>query len=229
MPEHWLRVLVVDDEPAIRRFLRIALGAYGHEVLEAATGQEGLSSAANRPDSIILDLGLPDLDGLEVVERLREWTQTPIIILSVRDREEAKIAALEAGADDYLTKPFRIGELHARIQVAHRHAHRPPDEPILVAGNLKMDLGRPEVTVAGRAVTLTPTEYDLLKALISHAGRVLTHRHLLTAVWGADSTEGAHLLHVNISNLGRKLEADPARPRFIQTEPEVGYRLREAS
>ncbi|HKV44825.1 MAG TPA: response regulator [bacterium] len=230
MPESGLRVLVVDDEQAIRRFLRVSLSAHGHKVFEAETGQEGLSSAvANRPDVVILDLGLPDLDGIDLTKRLKERTQAPIIVLSVRDQEEMKVAALDAGADDYLTKPFGVDELLARIRVALRHAGPPRDAPVLTAGDLKVDFARRQVTVAGREVALTPTEYDLLKALISQAGRVLTHRHLLRQVWGVEYEQDAHLLQVNVSNLRRKLEPDPARPRFIQTEPGVGYRLREES
>ncbi|HET8999905.1 MAG TPA: winged helix-turn-helix domain-containing protein, partial [bacterium] len=184
---------------------------------------------ADRPDIIILDLGLPDLDGVEVTKRLREWTQTPIIILSVRDQEEAKVAALDAGADDYLTKPFGVGELLARIRVAIRHATRSPDEPVFTTGDLKVDLTRRLVTVAGSEISLTPTEYDLLKTLVAHAGRVVTRHQLLVQVWGAAYEQDAHLLQVNVSNLRRKLEPDPARPRFIQTEPGVGYRLNDGA
>jgi two-component system, OmpR family, KDP operon response regulator KdpE len=228
--EPGLRVLVVDDERAIRRFLRVSLSAHGHKVFEAESGQEGLVLAtADRPDVIILDLGLPDLDGVEVTKRLREWTQTPIIILSVRDQEEAKVAALDAGADDYLTKPFGVGELLARIRVAIRHATRSPDEPVFTTGDLKVDLARRLVTVAGREISLTPTEYDLLKALVAHAGTVVTRHQLLVQVWGAAYEQDAHLLQVNVSNLRRKLEPDPARPRFIQTEPGVGYRLKDGA
>ncbi len=230
MAEPGLRVLVVDDERAIRRFLRVSLSAHGHKVFEAETGEEGLASATtNRPDVIILDLGLPDLDGVEVAKRLREWSQIPIIVLSVRDREEAKVAALDAGADDYLTKPFGVGELLARIRVAIRHATRSEDEPVFTSGDLKVDLARRRVTVAGREISLTPTEYDLLKALVAHAGTVITHHQLLRQVWGVAYEQDAHLLQVNVSNLRRKLEPDPTRPRFIQTEPGVGYRLREGA
>ena len=230
MAEPGLRILVVDDERAIRRFLRVTLSAHGHKVFEAETGQEGLAMAtANRPDVIILDLGLPDLDGVEVTKRLREWTRIPIIVLSVRDREEAKVAALDAGADDYLTKPFGVGELLARIRVAIRHATRPHDEPVFTTGDLKVDLARRFVTVGGREISLTPTEYDLLKALVVHAGTVVTRHQLLVRVWGAAYEQDAHLLQVNVSNLRRKLEPDPARPRFIQTEPGVGYRLKDGA
>jgi two-component system KDP operon response regulator KdpE len=230
MAESGLRVLVVDDEQAIRRFLRVSLTAHGHNVFEAETGEAALAAAAaNRPDVIILDLGLPDIDGVAVAKRLREWTRTPIIVLSVRDQEDAKVDALDAGADDYLTKPFGVGELMARIRVAIRHATRPAEEPVFTAGDLMVDLTRRQVTVGGHEVTLTPTEYDLLKALITQAGKVVTHRQLLHQVWGAGYEQGAHLLQVNVSNLRRKLEPDPARPRFIQTEPGVGYRLREGA
>jgi two-component system KDP operon response regulator KdpE len=228
--EPGLRVLVVDDERAIRRFLRVSLSAHGYKVFEAETGQEGLASAtANRPDVIILDLSLPDFDGVEVAKRLREWTQTPIIVLSVHDREESKVAALDAGADDYLTKPFRVGELLARIRVAIRHATRSHDEPVFTNGDLRVDLARRRVTVAGREISLTPTEYDLLKTLVAHAGTVITHHQLLRQVWGMGYEQDAHLLQVNVSNLRHKLEPDPTRPRFIQTEPGVGYRLREGA
>ena len=228
MSEPGLRVLVVDDERAIRRFLRVSLSAHGHKVFEAGTGQEGLASAAtNRPDVIILDLGLPDLDGVEVARRLREWTRTPIIILSVRNQEETKVEALDAGGDDYLTKPFGVGELLARIKVAVRHATRSQDEPVFTTGDLRVDLARRLVTVAGREIVLTPTEYDLLKALMAHAGAVVTRHQLLSYVWGADYEQNAHLLQVSVSNLRRKLEPDPTRPRFIETEPGVGYRLNE--
>jgi two-component system KDP operon response regulator KdpE len=229
MAEPGLRVVIIDDEEAIRRFLRVSLSAHGHAVYEVGTGQEGLAAvAAHRPDIIILDLGLPDLEGVEVTRRLREWTRTPIIVLSVRDREETKVEALDAGADDYLTKPFGVEELLARMRVALRHTSGAPDEPVFTAGDLTVDLARRLVTVAGREVTLTPTEYDLLKALVSHAGRVLTHHQLLREVWGTGYEQDAHLLQVNISNLRRKLEPDPARPRYIRTEPGVGYRLKEA-
>ena len=227
MADTHLRVLVVDDEPAIRRYLRTALGAHGYQIFEAATGQDGLAGAAvHRPDLIILDLGLPDLDGVQVTRQLREWSQAPIIILSVRGQETDKIAALDAGADDYLTKPFGAGELLARLRAAARRAAGPAPEPVFVQGDLTVDLARRLVMVAGREVTLTPTEYDLLRVLVAHAGRVLTHQQLLRQVWGAGYEQDQHLLRVNISNLRRKLEPDAARPRYVQTEPGVGYRLR---
>jgi two-component system, OmpR family, KDP operon response regulator KdpE len=225
--EQGVRVLVVDDEAAIRRYLRTALGAHDYVVVEAANGQEGLAGAAvHRPDLVILDLGLPDLDGVEVTRQLREWSQVPIIILSVRGQEADKIAALDAGADDYLTKPFGAGELLARMRVALRRATAPAAEPVFVQGELSVDLARRQVKVGEREVTLTPTEYDLLRVLVAHAGKVLTHQQLLRQVWGSGYEQEQHLLRVNISNLRRKLEPVAARPRYIQTEPGVGYRLR---
>jgi two-component system KDP operon response regulator KdpE len=222
-----VRVLVVDDERAIRRFLQVSLAANGHTIFEASNGQEALEAVlAHRPDVIILDLGLPDLDGIEVIQRLREWAQTPIIVLSVREHETDKIAALDAGADDYLTKPFSVGELLARLRVALRHTAQPNDMPVFSSGDLTVDLARRVVSVAGREVQLTPTEYDLLKLLVTHAGKVLTHHQILRQVWGIGYDDETHLLRVNISNLRRKIEADPARPAYLLTEPGVGYRLR---
>lgn len=226
MVESGPRVLVVDDEAAIRKFLRAALSAHDFLIAEAASGREALSAAVTfRPDLVILDLGLPDADGIEVTRKLREWAQTPIIVLSVRDQEAAKIGALDAGADDYLTKPFGIGELLARMRVALRHAAKTSDEPVFVVGELAVDLARRLVTVGGAEVQLTPTEYDLLRTLVAHAGKVITHRQLLKQVWGVAYETESHLLRVNMSNLRRKLEPDPSRPRFIVTEPGVGYRL----
>jgi len=219
-------VLVIDDERAIRRFLRASLTAHNYTISEAATGQEGLNAVVlHRPDLIILDLGLPDMTGIEVTQQLREWSQIPIIILSVQEQEADKIAALDAGADDYLTKPFGIGELMARIRVALRHTTQPSAKPIFVTGELEVDLARRLVKVAQRMVQLTPTEYDLLKLLVSHAGKVLTHQQILRQVWDASYVDELHLLRVNISNLRQKIEPDPARPRYILTEPGVGYRL----
>jgi two-component system KDP operon response regulator KdpE len=221
------RVLVVDDEQAIRRFLRVALSSQGYAVVEASSGQEGLSAATTqKPAVIILDLGLPDIDGIEVTRLLREWAQIPIIILSVRGSESDKIAALDAGADDYLTKPFGVGELLARLRAALRRTAQTTSEPVFATGSLKVDLGRRLVTESERDVQLTPTEYELLRVLVNHAGKVLTHNHLLREVWGVEYAEEYHMLHVNISNLRRKIEPDPARPQFIITEPGVGYRLR---
>jgi two-component system KDP operon response regulator KdpE len=227
MSEGSLRVLVVDDERAIRRFLRASLTAQGYTVYEASTGREALSAVLeDRPDLIILDLGLPDPDGLEVTRQLREWTRIPIIVLSVREGEATKVAALDAGADDYLTKPFGIAELMARMRVALRHATQPGGEPIFEVGDLRMDLARRLVTISGEDVALTPTEYDLLRLLVQHAGKVLTHRQLLRQVWGNAYETEIHLLQVNVSNLRRKIEPDPSRPSYILTEIGVGYRLR---
>jgi len=221
------RVLVVDDEPAIRRFLCTSLAAHDYAVFEAVNGQEALAAVlAHRPDLVILDLGLPDLDGIEVTRLLREWSAVPIIILTVQEQETAKINALDAGADDYVIKPFGMGELLARMRVALRRAATPNAEPVFTTGELRVDLARRLVTVGEREVQLTPTEYDLLRVLVTHAGKVLTHRQLLRQVWGVAYQEETHLLRVNMSNLRHKLEPDAARPNYIITEPGVGYRLR---
>jgi two-component system, OmpR family, KDP operon response regulator KdpE len=222
-----LRILVVDDERAIRRYLRAALTAQGYSIIEAGTGDEALRAAAlEHPDVVILDLGLPDLDGVEVTQQIREWSTMPIIILSVREQDHDKIAALDAGADDYLTKPFSTGELLARIRVALRRLARPEDEPIIQVRQLKIDLARRLVTVENSEIALTPTEYDLLRLMALNSGKVLTHRQLLQKVWGHAYEEELHLLRVNISNLRRKIEPNPTRPTFILTEAGVGYRLR---
>ncbi len=221
------KVLVVDDEASIRRFLRVTLTSQTYTVFEAASGKEALSRVAeDKPDIVVLDLSLPDIDGIEVTRLLREWTQKPIIILSVRGAENDKIAALDAGADDYLTKPFGVGELLARLRAALRRAEKTSGDPVFISGSLKVDLSRRLVTVAGNEVPLTPNEYGLLRVLVTHAGKVLTHRHLLHEVWGAEYGDEFHMLHVNISNLRRKVEPDPARPQLILTEPGVGYRLK---
>jgi len=225
--ESGARVLVVDDERPIRRFLQASLSAHGYRVVEATNGSEALTAVLNeRPDLVILDLGLPDIEGTEVIRRLREWTQVPVIILSVRGQDTDKITALDAGADDYLTKPFSIGELMARMRVALRHSAKVEDEPIFEIGDLKVDFGRRQVSVGGNPITLTPTEYDVLRVLVQHAGKVLTHRQLLRQVWGLAYESETHLLRVNVSNLRRKIEPDPTRPEYILTEPGVGYRLR---
>ncbi len=206
MPSDDARILVIDDEKQIRRMLQAALDGYGYNIAEASSGHEGLNQAAIfHPDLIILDLGLPDLDGTEVIQRLREWTQTPIIILSVREQESDKIKALDAGADDYITKPFSMGELLARIRVAMRHAAKTDDEPILSFGELSVDLAH--------------------RNLAQQAGRVVTHRQLLRAIWGANYQEESQYLRVYIGQLRRKIEADPSQPTYIITEPGVGYRL----
>lgn len=221
------KVLIVDDEHAIRRFLRTSLTAHGYDVYEAATGEDAILQTINsRPDLIILDLGLPGIDGIEVTRRIREWAQTPIIILSVQNQDSDKIEALDAGADDYLTKPFSVGELTARLRVAMRHMRQEEPELIFVSGQLRVDLTARVVTCDGTEVQLTPTEYDLLKLLIRYAGRVLTHQQMLKEVRGAGFQTETHLLRVHMSNLRRKIEADPSNPQYILTEPGVGYRLR---
>ena len=227
MSDSGLRVLVVDDERAIRRYLHAALNAQGYAVYEANTGQEALKMIlAIHPDLIILDLGLPDLDGVEVTRQIREWTNIPIIILSVREAETDKINALDAGADDYLTKPFSSGELLARMRAALRHTSQTSSEPAYQSGNLIVDLARHQIKVDGAEISLTPTEYELLRILVQNSGKVLTHHQLLRQVWGSAYENEAHLLRVNMSNLRRKIEPDPTRPRYIITEPGVGYRLR---
>lgn len=227
MSEKGQRVLVVDDETSIRRYLRAALSAQGFAIFEASNGQEAINAVvSNHPDLIILDLGLPDFDGIEVTRRLREWSQTPIIILSVREAENDKIAALDAGADDYLTKPFSTGELMARMRVALRRLSNSPDEAILQVEDLKMDLSRRLVTVNEQPVSLTPNEYEILRLLLQNAGKVITHHQLLRQVWGTAYDSEMHILRVNISNLRRKIEPDPARPHYLVTESGVGYRIR---
>ncbi|MCL7453027.1 MAG: response regulator [Anaerolineae bacterium] len=227
MSETQLRALVVDDERAIRRFLRTSLTANGYVVFEATNGGEALEAVVrDRPDVMILDLGLPDMDGTQVTARLREWSHIPIIVLSVRDQEGDKIAALDAGADDYLTKPFGVGELMARMRVVLRRVAHPEPEPVFATRDLVVDLARRLVRVRGHEVQLTPTEYDLLRVLVTHAGKVLTHQQLLRQVWGLGYEGESHLLRVNISNLRQKIERNSARPEYIITEPGVGYRLR---
>jgi len=223
-------ILIIEDELPIRRVLCATLQASGYQVMAAATAQEGCTQAALRqPALILLDLGLPDLDGLEVTRRLREWTTMPIIVLSARGRESDKIAALDAGADDYVTKPFGMGELLARIRVVLRHvAHttQAPDTPVFTVGQLQVDLARRYVSVAEQPVHLTPIEYKLLATLVHYAGKVVTHRQLLQEVWGEHAIHEAHYLWVYMSQLRHKLEPEPARPRYLLTEPGVGYRLR---
>jgi two-component system, OmpR family, KDP operon response regulator KdpE len=227
MSETGQRVLVVDDETSIRRYLRAALSAQGFAIYEAASGQEAINAVvSDHPDLVILDLGLPDFDGIEVTRRLREWSQTPIIVLSVREAENDKIAALDAGADDYLTKPFSTGELMARMRVALRRQSHKPDDPILQVDDLKMDLSRRIVSMREEQISLTPTEYEILRLLLQNAGKVLTHRQLLKQVWGTAYESEMHILRVNISNLRRKIEPDPSRPHYLLTEPGVGYRIR---
>lgn len=218
-------VLIIDDEPQMRRLLRVTLEANGYVVIDAASGLDGIVQAAQcRPEVILLDLGLPDLDGVEVLKRIREWSRVPVIILSVRDRENDKIAALDAGADDFVTKPFGSGELLARLRTALRRGQPQPVEAIFRAGDLEVDLSARQVRKKGQEVKLTPTEYSLLRLLVIHAGKVLTHRQLLAEVWGPNAVEQTQYLRVHIAHLREKLEDDPARPQFLITEPAVGYR-----
>ena len=228
MSDSGARVLVVDDEAGIRRVLHASLSARGYSVREAASGEDAMHVVpAFRPDVILLDLGLPGVSGTQVITRLRDWTQTPIIILSVQGEESAKIAALDAGANDYVTKPFSLGELLARIRAALRQASQPEGEPIIVCGDLAVDLANRDVRLRGVEVMLTPTEFSLLKAFVVNANKLLTHRQLVREVWGGAHYEDSfHLLRVNISNLRRKLESEASGPRYIVTEPGVGYRLR---
>ena len=217
--------LVIDDEPQIRRLLRVTLEANGYEVFDAATGQDGIVQAAQcRPEIILLDLGLPDLDGVEVLKRIREWSREPVIIMSVRDREHDKIAALDAGADDFVTKPFGSGELLARLRTTLRRSQPPAAEAIFRAGKVEVDFAARIVRKNGAEVKLTPTEYALLRLLVVHAGKVLTHRQLLTEVWGPNAVEQTQYLRVHIAHLREKLEDNPAQPKLIITESGVGYR-----
>lgn len=222
-------ILLIEDEPEIRRFLRASLPAHGFRLHEATTGQNGFIEAqARNPDLILLDLGLPDLDGTDVIRQVREWTKIPIIVLSARDQEQAKVSALDLGADDYVTKPFGINELLARIRTALRHAARTDEgnESIFILGALKVDFGRRQVLVSGKEVHLTPIEYKLFTTLIRHAGKVLTHRQLLKEVWGPLHVEESHYLRVYMRQLRNKLEKNPAHPWYLVTELGVGYRLR---
>jgi two-component system KDP operon response regulator KdpE len=227
MADQGLRILIVDDEPEIRRFLRASLKAYQNEVFEADTGAKAIQANSDYlPDLIILDLGLPDIDGVQVTRRVRGESQVPIIILSVRGRESDKIEALDAGADDYLTKPFGIGELLARIRVVTRRAMQPTQGSLYKVEDLCVDLSRHQVIFAGQEVPVTPTEFDLLRVLIQNAGKVVTHRQLIHKVWGTPYGDESRLLRVNISNLRRKIEPNPNQPHYILTELGVGYRLR---
>ncbi len=223
------RILVIEDESPIRKFLRILLESQGFVVTETDTAAKGIGHAvAEPPDAVVLDLGLPDRDGLTVIQQLREWSQLPIIVLSARGRESDKVAALDAGADDYLTKPFGAGEFMARLRVALRHSSQVTtgtDSAPFQVGDLMVDLSRREVTLSGESVRLTPTEYRLLMVLVRNAGKVVTHRQLLKDVWGPDSISENQYLRVYMGQLRRKLEHDPARPQHLKTEPGVGYRL----
>ena len=219
-------ILVIDDEIQIRRFLRVSLEANGFRVHEAASGQDGLLQMTMlKPDIVILDLGLPDMNGLDVLCRMREWSHTPVIVLSVRDADEDKIALLDAGADDYLTKPFSMGELLARLRMAQRHALPTQEEPVFRCDALSVDLTNRSVTLNGEPVKLSATEYALLRTFVQHAGKVLTHRQLLREVWGPQYETETQYLRVYMTMLRRKLEADPSNPKWFITEPGVGYRL----
>jgi len=225
-----LTVLLIEDEAQMRRFLRASLPPHGYTLVEALTGRDGVAQAATRnPDMILVDLGLPDLDGTEVTRQVREFARTPIIVLSARDQEEQKVAALDAGADDYITKPFGMNELLARMRVARRHAETrgaEQDEAVFAAQNLRVDFRKRQVTVSDREVRLTPIEFKLLSVLARNAGRVLTHQYLLRDVWGARYGTQTQYLHVYMGHLRTKLEVDPARPKLLLTEPGVGYRLK---
>lgn len=222
-------VLLIEDEPQMRRFLRAALESHDYRLVEATTSREGLAQATSRnPDVILLDLGLPDGDGIDLARRIREWSVTPIVVISARGKEQDKVAALDAGADDYLTKPFGTDELLARLRVALRHAARvaAPAEPVFSVGELRVDLAARRVFVGSSEVHLTPTEYKLLTVLVRNAGKVVTQRQILKEVWGPNAVEHTHYLRVYMAQLRHKIEQDPTRPRHLQTEVGVGYRLR---
>jgi two-component system KDP operon response regulator KdpE len=221
------RILVIEDDPEIRRFLRASLVNSGYHLIESASGEEGLQKVADeRPALVLLDLGLPDIDGLTVIRRLRGWSNVPIIVLSARGNEADKIKALDGGADDYLTKPFGVGELMARIRVALRHVgEESNDADAFAVGDLRVDFRQRQVLVGGKEVRLTPIEYRILTTLARHAGKLVTHRQLLKEVWGPDRVFDKHYLRVYITYLRRKIEPDPARPRYVLTEPSIGYRL----
>jgi two-component system KDP operon response regulator KdpE len=219
-------VLVIDDEVQMRRLLRVGLEGAGYKVCEAASGQEGLQEIVyKRPDVVLLDLGLPDMDGVKALKRLREWSQVPVVVLTVREDERDKVAALDAGADDYVTKPFSTAELLARLRVAQRHARKDEDEPVFEHGKLRVDFVARTVTLAGEPVQLTPTEYALLRLLIQSAGKVLTHRQILRAIWGTKSEEQAQYLRVYMTRLRKKLGQTSSVSGPIKTEAGIGYRL----
>jgi two-component system KDP operon response regulator KdpE len=223
-------ILVIEDEPPLQKFLRLTLTSHNYKVIEAMTGESGLRHAANyQPDLIILDLGLPDIDGVEVTQRIREWSGIPIIVVSARGKEQDKVMALDAGADDYLTKPFSVGELLARVRVSLRHVattKQDTGEAVFEIGDLRVDLARRQVMIRDQLIHLTPNEYRLLTVLVKHAGRVMTHRQLLNEVWGPGSAEQSHYVRVYVNQLRQKLESDPARPEYLLTETGVGYRFR---
>lgn len=224
------QILLIEDEPQMRRFLRVTLQSHGYQLIEAASGQEGLMQATTgHPDVILLDLGLPDMDGIEFARRMREWSEIPIIVISAREQEADKVRALDAGADDYLTKPFGAGELLARIRVALRHTalqQTGQREPVFILDELRVDLAARQVFLGDKEVHLTPIEYRLLSVLIRNAGRVITHTQLLKEVWGPAYSDQTHYLRIYMAQLRRKLEEDPARPKFLINEPGIGYRLR---
>jgi two-component system KDP operon response regulator KdpE len=231
MTEPAATVLLIEDEPQIRRFLRVVLTSHGYRLIESGSGKQGISLVASeKPDVVILDLGLPDMDGLKVTTQLREWTTVPIVVLSAREQERDKVEALDAGADDYLTKPFGVDELLARLRVALRHARRSREndrsEAVFVLGHLKVDQPHRRVLVRDKETHLTPIEYKLLTALVRNAGKVVTHRQLLQEVWGKQYSTESRYLRVYMGMLRHKLEDDPARPQYLITEPGVGYRLR---
>jgi two-component system KDP operon response regulator KdpE len=223
-------ILLIEDESQMRRFLRITLQSHGYRLIEAATGQEGLMQATTRnPDVVLLDLGLPDMEGLDVIGQLREWSSMPIIVLSAREQEQDKVRALDAGADDYLTKPFGAGELLARIRVSLRHKimqYAQEKQPVFELGTIRVDLMKRQVFVGGKEIHLTPIEYRLLALLIRNAGKVVTHSQILRDVWGPPYAGQTQYLRVYMAQLRRKIEDDPARPRFLLNEPGVGYRLK---
>jgi len=231
MAETIATILVIEDELALQKFLRVTLTSHNYKVIEALNGESGLRHAANdQPDLIILDLGLPDIDGLEVTRQIREWSGIPIIVVSARGKEHDKVAALDAGADDYLTKPFGVAELLARVRVALRHRatiDTDTGQPVFQVGELRVDFARREVAVGSKSVHLTPNEFRLLTILAKNAGKVLTHNQLLRDVWGPGSSDQSHYLRVYMNQLRQKLESDPARPIYLLTETGVGYRLRE--
>lgn len=229
-PENPIPILIIEDEREIQRFLTLSLETNGYQPIVAENGKDGLRQAVSaRPELIILDLGLPDMDGKQVIASVREWSQLPIIVLSARDREQEKIAALEVGADDYLTKPFSVGELMARIKVALRHVQRShaDSSPLFECGDLRVDLGKRLVLLAGEEVRLTPHEYQLLSIMVKHAGKVVTYQHLLKEIWGKHTPEHNTYLRVHMQHLRQKLKDDPLNSRYLVTEPGIGYRLKD--
>lgn len=223
---HEIRVLVIDDDAGVRRFLRTTLNAHAYCVCGAATGQEGILQIANfQPDLILLDIGLPDLNGIEIIKSIRQWSEIPILIISVHDRDIDKVEALDSGADDYIVKPFRMGELMARMRVALRHVLSTCYEPIFANGDLQVDLATQSVEIRGQEISLTPTEYELLRILINHAGKVITHQQLWNHIQNKNCIADNHLIQVHMSNLRHKLEIDPSDPQYILTESGIGYRL----